>query len=330
MTPTERFVNLLTGKKVDRPPFMPAIYDLKPSFINVPPHLFGQSQSEISEALAFEAEHMDADAMISGYDIYNIEAECVGCKVMRDPEIFMPEITIPLINSTEDISKLKAPENPGGRMSIFIDAAKSMLEKYNGTIPVRVGTSGPFSMATRIIPKDLLLTESLISPERIVPILDFCTRTILTYVKAISDSGAGVVVFDSFVTPPMLPPELYRDLVFPFHKELFSFLEKQGVLQRSLIIGGNTGASQFLLDYNIPPEEIMTILQSFPGKVFRVKLPPGLFALPGSKEIVATTDTLLQSIGHFQNLIIGTGILAPDTPISNIMAVKNHIVNFYK
>jgi len=58
MTALERLENLLAGKEIDRPPFMPAIYDLKPAFIGSPSHTFGQEKNEIIDALTFEAEQL--------------------------------------------------------------------------------------------------------------------------------------------------------------------------------------------------------------------------------------------------------------------------------
>ncbi len=59
MTAAERLENLLNGKPVDRPPFMPAIYDLKSVFLGSAPHTFGQKEQDIIEALTFEAEKLE-------------------------------------------------------------------------------------------------------------------------------------------------------------------------------------------------------------------------------------------------------------------------------
>jgi uroporphyrinogen decarboxylase len=339
MTAAERLEDLLNGKPVDRPPFMPAIYDLKPAFLQSASHSFGQRDQDIIEALTFEAERLEADSLTSAYDIYNIEAEAVGCSVLRNPKIGMPEISEPLIDTTGEIEKLEGIQVTGGRMGIFISAAENMIQKYGDHIPVRGGISGPFSMATKIIPKEALLMETVVNPDRVISLLEFCTQTIKIYAKAFAEIGAGVVVFDSFVTPPMLSPQAYRDLVLPFHKEIFHCLENKGVQQRTLIVGGNTipilddivssGATQFLLDFTIPLEEVTTVLQEFPSTAFRVNLPPSPFTARDTVILEGDIDKLLKSLKNYQNLIIGTGILPPNVPASNILAAKNKIVNFY-
>ncbi len=340
MTALERLENLLAGKEIDRPPFMPAIYDLKPAFVQSSSHTFGQNKQEIIDALTFEVEQLDADALTSAYDIYNIEAEAVGCKVNRDPGIWMPEIAKPLLSSTSRVDDLKGLEQIAGRMGIYIQAAQAMLQKYGHCIPVRGGISGPFSMATKIYPKEKLLMESLMDPEGLVPLLRFCTETIKIYAKALGDIGAGVVVFDSFVSPPLLSPQTYHDLVLPFHKEIFDLLEYMRVQQRTLIVGGDTrpilhdilstGANQFLLDFTIPPEEIKTVFQEYPDTIFRVNLPPAPFADSNSEQLITVVDKLLHSLNYYTNFIIGTGILPPGVSANTLRTVKEYIVNSFK
>jgi uroporphyrinogen decarboxylase len=339
MTATERLENLLHGNPVDRPPFMPAIYDLKPAFLHAAPHTFGQNQQDIIDALIFEAEQLEADALTAAYDIYNIEAEAIGCSVLRHPKILMPEIEKPLISSLSGLNKLEVPGEICGRMGIFIRAAAYLLQKYQGTVPVRGGISGPFTMAARIYPKESILMETVMDPENILPLLRFCTETIKIYAKAFADIGAGVVVFDSFASPPMLSPQTYHDLILPFHRDIFQFLKSLGVLQRTLIIGGNTlsilhdivstGATQFLLDFTIPMADINNALQEFPDIAFRVNLPPSALISRNTGELKGIISETLNSLKYHKNLIIGTGILPPDVPPANILFAKKQIANFY-
>jgi len=338
MTATERLENLLNGKAVDRPPFMPAIYDLKPAFLQADPHTFGQKKEDIIDALTFEADELEADSLTAAYDIYNIEAEAVGCSVLRDPMILMPEIKSPILASLSETDKLEVPGEISGRMEIFISAAASMLHRYESSIPVRGGISGPFTMASKICPKETVLMGTVMNPEELIPLLGFCTEVIKIYAKAFADIGAGVVVFDSFASPPMLSPKTYKELILPFHRDIFRSLASLGVLQRTLIIGGNTlpilqdmistGATQFLLDFTIPMEAIKTTLHDFPDTAFRVNLPPSAFMSQNTGELGDIINKTLNSLAYHKNLIIGTGILPTNVPPANILSAKKQIENF--
>lgn len=335
----ERLLKLLEGNEVDRPPFMPAIYDLKPDFINAPLHTFAQTKNELVLSLTFEAEELQAEALTVGYDIYNIEAEAVGCKILRNVSIGMPEIEAPLIQSFTEIEKLPELNKISGRMPLFVEVTEKIQYKYGEIVPVRLGISGPFSMAAKIFPHDDLLLESILNPEKVIGLLKYCSRIIKLYLEASIKTGAGIVIFDSFVSPPMISPETYRELILPLHYGLFQFLKKNNVLQRTLIVGGNTsvlipdfvktGATQLLLDFNIPVEESREFLQEFKNMVFRVNLPPKLFISHDTSELKSYILNVLQNLKDCKNLIIGTGILPPNVPPKNILVAKKIIVDFY-
>jgi len=339
MNHRERLIKLLKGEQVDRPPFMPAIYDLKPVLINAPLHTFGQDEDQLIRALNFEVEELKLESLTVAYDIYNIEAEAVGCKISRDPSIGMPEIAAPLIHSLSEINTLEDPTEISGRMPLFVNATEKAQQLYGNVLPVRAGISGPFSMASKIFPQDDLLMETMLNPEGVYNLLKYCTQIIRLYIAAYLRTGAGVVIFDSFVSPPMISPDSYRELVLPFHQELFDMLSDNNILQRTLIVGGNTaslipdfvktGATQLLLDFNIPLEESKAFLQEYNDIVFRVNLPPALFINQDISELKDYTLNVLQTLRDCKNLIIGTGILPPNVPPQNIIKAKEIIVDFY-
>jgi len=335
----QRLTSLLNRLPVDRPPFMPAIYDLKPVFINAPLHTFGQNKKEIISALRFEVEELELESLVVAYDIYNIEAEAVGCKIFRDISIGMPEVEAPLIQSLDEVEKLGTFSEIAGRMPLFVQATTEAQSIWGNEFPVRAGISGPFSMAAKIYPQGNLLMETMSNPEGIVRLLEYCTQVIKTYIKAYSKTEAGVVIFDSFVAPPMLSPELYYDLVLPFHKQLFQLLKENNILERTLIVGGNTSllipdfvqteATQLLLDFSFPLEESKDILDQYENIVFRVNLPPALFVGTNTMELESYVLNVLNTLKDCKNLIIGTGILPPNVSLKNILIAKKLIVDFY-
>ena len=339
MNPRERIERLLSGKSVDRPPFYPAIYDYKSSLVNVPSHLFAQTVGEIYGALSQEVASLDAEALTAAYDIYNIEAEALGGIVARNSGIIMPEIHQPLIGSLEEIASLIQIKQPSGRMPLFIEAAKQAVHDFGNKVLVRGGLSGPFSMAAKIFPREDLLVEVLMNPEGVQNLLRFCTDTIKIYMNGFLGAGAGIAIFDSFIAPPMLSPQNYEEIVLPFHQELFAMLREKGISLRALIVGGNTlpilpnlvksGANQFILDYNIPIENVREVMTQYPEMLFRINLPPSLIMAEDMIAIANFVHKTLEIIGDKRNLILGTGILPPRTPQKHILQVKSAMCDFY-
>jgi uroporphyrinogen-III decarboxylase len=251
----------------------------------------------------------------------------------------MPEISEPLIHSLDEVKNLEPLIKISGRMPLFVSATEKAQKIWGETLPVRAGISGPFSMAAKIYPQDNLLMETIINPEGVYQLLNYCTQVIKLYMKAYLETGAGVVIFDSFVSPPMISPESYRDLILPFHKELFQLLAGNNILQRTLIVGGNTaclipdfinsGATQLLLDFNIPVEQTKEFLQEYRNMVFRVNLPPALFVNEEISELKTYMIKVLHTFQDCPNLILGTGVLPPNVPPQNILKAKEIMLDFY-
>jgi len=339
MTPKSRLENILAGKPVDRPPFFPAIYDYKSTLAKVPPHLFGQNDRELFFALRQEVEALHAEILTCAYDIYNVEAEAIGGQVTRDASLLLPEMRDPVITSLDQVKTLGALTAPAGRMGVYIAAAKEAVKKFGAAVPVRGGVSGPFSMASKIYPREELLMATVTDPEGVIALLRACTDTIKVYIEGFLNAGAGVAVFDSFIVPPMLSPALYEELVLPFHKEIFTLLAERGVALRTLIAGGNTlpllphlakcGANQLILDYNIPLEKMKEAIRAFPEILFRISLPPALISESMPERIRDAVSVLLFELKDIPRFMLGTGILPPHTPLTNLLSARQALIDFF-
>lgn len=340
MKPKERLENLLAGRPVDRPPFYPALYDFKAGLMGVAPHRFALSSDEVTSALRREAKELHAEILTSAYDIYNIEAEAAGAHVIRREGLPMPEIECPMLSRLGDVEKLPRLQGPAGRMPLFINAAKAAHAEFGAAVPVRLGLSGPFSLASKIFPREELLMECVMNPEGVKDLLVYCSDLIETYLRAFAGPEIGAVIFDSFIAPPMLSPSVYAEVVLPFHQRLFSFLKVKGVGLRALIAGGNTlpllphlvesGANQLLLDYTIPLDKVGETLARYPATLFRVNIPSASVADKGIEKAVAETEKTAAAVRGFPNVIIGTGILPPHTPMENIRAVREAVIKSYE
>jgi len=338
MNTKDKFLITIEGENHEIPIFNPAIYDYKVNFSNTSLNVFGQSESELIEAVEREILLLKSEVVTCGYDIYNIEAEALGAKVVRNNENIFPEIMEPLIQNLDEIDRLPVLKEPAGRMPMFIKATKSINEKYRDRIYVRGAVSGPFSMAGRLYSNDQLIVNCMLNPQGVYQLLEYCTEIIITHLRGYIDENQDVVIFDSLSSPPLISPEIYSDLIFPFHKKIFNFLKDNGVQIRPLIMGGNTlpimdnltktGANQYLLDYIIPLNDIKTVLDQY-NFAFRINLDPSLVAQDNQKHIVDQMEKIFKFLGHRPNLIIGTGILLKNTPLENIQFIRNFITDYY-
>jgi uroporphyrinogen decarboxylase len=332
MTPKEHILELLQGRTVSPLLFLPAIYDYKAKLAGIPPHLFGMKSEDIVFAMERELKESCSEVLTSGYDIYNVEAEALGATIIRNERTGMPDIKEPILRTTDELSKLHRLITPSGRMNVFVDAAKTAVDRWGETIPVRGAISGPFSMASKLMASDDLIMGCIINPDGIKELLSICTQTAILYANAFLAAGAQVIVFDSFVVPPMLSPELYEEIVLPFHKEIFGFLKQNGVVWRPLIVGGDTrqiipklvetGANQLLIDYSVPLEEVTDILDKFPDTLFRYNLSPLLMQSPNVEDVINRVAEVAGYLKSKRNLILGTTVLPVSTPLCNITTAR--------
>jgi uroporphyrinogen decarboxylase len=335
MTPKEQILELLQGGAISPALFLPAIYDYKAKLAGIPPHLFGIKSEDIVFAMERELEKSCSEVLTSGYDIYNIEAEALGATLIRNERTGMPDIKEPFLSTLDELSKLHGLINLAGRMSVFVNAAKIAVDRWGSTIPVRGAISGPFSMASKLLAHDDLIMGCILNPDRIKELLSFCTQTAILYANAFIAAGADVIVFDSYVVPPMLSPELYEELVLPFHKELFGFLKQNGALWLPLIVGGDTrliipkltesGANQLLIDYSVPLNEVADILDKFPDILFRYNLSPQLMQSPEVDNVINGVAEVAGYLKGKRNLILGTAVLPENTPLINITSARKEL-----
>lgn len=247
----------------------------------------------------------------------------------------MPDINKPILRAIDEFSNLPRLVTSGGRMNVFVNAAKIAVDRWGSTIPVRGAISGPFSMASKLFSHDDLIAECILYPDKIMELLSFCTQTAILYANAFIEVGAQVIVFDSFVAPPILSPELYSEIVLPFHKELFSFLKQHGVEWRPLIVGDDTrliipqliesGANQLLIDYSVPLNKVAAILDKFPDTLFRYNLSPLLMQSPKVENVVNGVAKVSGYLKDKRNLILGIAVLSINTPLANITAARNEL-----
>ena len=339
MMPREKFINTINCRNYNIPVFCPAIYDYKVNFSNSQSHLFGQDKDEFIEAVKNEIYELNSEVITCGYDIYNIEAEALGSNIIRDRESIFPEVANPILYCLEDINNLPLFTELKGRMPLYIDITETLRDQFNEEVYIRGAVSGPFSLAGCLYNREKLILDAIMDPIGVTNLLEYCTEVIITYITGYLDKNLDIVVFDSLASPPLISPEIYRDLIFPFHKYIFDFMLDRGVKIRPLIMGGNTlsileflcktGANQLLLDYNIPLVDVKSILDKY-NLAFRVNIDPDLVSGNSQEQIANHLRQIAEVVGHNPNLLIGTGILMRNVPLRNIRFIRDFIENEYQ
>jgi len=318
------------------PLFLPAIYEHKAWFIGSTPSAISRDADLLTRALLAEFEAIGPDALAVGVDVYNLEAESVGCTVTfyEGTDTSIPGIKPGnhVVHVGADLSQARLP-NPlkDGRMPVNITAARNVRKALGDDYWLRGAISGPFSLAISLVGAEALFLACLDQPEWVQSVLEYSGRIIKEFSKAYIDAGAELIVFDSQASPELLSPSMYEEFVLPVTQEFVTWARGQGVRDLPLIIGGNTtpiapllaqtGANNLLCDFTGDFDEWAAVCREH-GRAFRRNISPRLIETGSPEEIYAVAAREIARGKDLPGFIMGTAVVPFGTPTANVLAIK--------
>jgi uroporphyrinogen decarboxylase len=337
MTKRERVEAVYRLEKADRIPFVPAIYEHKGALIGKTPSEICRNADYLHAGLKREAELYDADMLVIGIDVYNVEAEALGCKVVYfDNSTEVPAIVEPLINGPADLDRLGLPDPAkDGRMPVYLEVAERLGRELGGEMILRGAVTGPFSLATSLMGLEKLLMASVEEPEWVEKLLAFCAKVTVLFSKGFLARGVEPILFDSQATPQIASPRIFRQYLKPLYRDyVLPELKAAGGRYLPLIIGGNTtsiiddliatGATQFLSDR---PANLAKWCEK--GLAARVPVRANVDArLVHSGPVPAIRKQSMEILAGYHNhpgFLLGCGVVAYDCPAEHTHAILDAI-----
>lgn len=318
------------------PLFLPAIYEHKAWFIGSTPSAISRDADLLTRALLAEYEALKPDALAVGVDVYNLEAEAVGCTVSfyEGADTSIPGIKPGnhIVHVGADLTHAKLP-NPlkDGRMPVNLAAVRNVRRELGDDFWLRGAISGPFSLAISLVGAEALFLACLDDPDWTRSVLGYADRIIREFSKAYIDAGAELILFDSQASPELLSPPMYEEFVLPITQDFMAWAKTQGVRDVPLIIGGNTtpiaelltqtGANNLLCDFTADFDEWSAIAQSA-GKALRRNISPRLIETSTPEQIYEVAAREVQRGKDLPGFIMGTAVIPFGTPTENILAIK--------
>ena len=311
-------------------PFMPTIIEHAAATIRQTPSAVAKDAALIAKAHINAYEVYRSDTVTVGIDIYNIEAEALGCKIRFYDDTSIPGIvTHPF---TLDSSPKQIIFSPTlGRIGLLINAAKKVKAAIGDKVPVNIGICGPFSILIELLGFDTTIHAIIDEDERIPPLLMALTGFQKDYVKAITACGVGVAVFESWASPPLITSEIYEKYALPYEQALFSYMKSLKIQACPLIIGGDTrpiinhildsGTTLLVSDYNTPLS--LYVEESKKRDLWvRANIDPKLVQEGAMSKIEARVNEICKYRTIYSKIIIGTGVVPYDTPPENLLHVR--------
>jgi uroporphyrinogen decarboxylase len=319
--------------------FAPAVYEHAARFV-------GRTPWEVSRdpELMFEG-HRRAyleyhhQVIVTGIDIYNLEAEAYGAKIEPCEGNTVPAIHNPLLPTLDDGIRLK-PFDPDcdGRIAMSIGVAQRLKREFPEA-DVRVPVAGPFSIAFNLLGIGTLCEDSAFRPEDTARFLMRLAENQAVLCRAIAAAGLDVAFFESAAAPPILSPSMFREIELPALKRVMQIAGDCVGHSVPCIMGGDTfpildellsTGTNFLVCNAETDQEafVKRVWQTHPHVKIRLNLDSATVSCKEPERIYRAIDRLLEIVGERTNCVLGGGALPFETPPVNIRLIREYLGRF--
>jgi len=323
----ERYTATLRGEPVVFLPRVPILMQFAAEYIGSNYAAFASDYQVLVEAniRCREAFGFDQVSVIS--DPYR-ETQGFGGKIRYETNhppvcegIVVPEI--------HDLSAL--PEDPDPyhceRMLDRLLAVREYQKRVGGECSILGWVEGPAAEAADLHGVENFLLDMMMEPEACAALMARCTKTAIRFAKAQLAEGADTIgVGDAICS--QLPPTLYRELVWPYEKQLFEAIRAAGGLVKLHICGDITHLLPHIaelpvdildLDHKVDPATARKTI----GNAFAIagRIDPVRDVLHGTPQTIR--QAVLEGYAKIGNphLVMAGCEIPPGTPSENLKAL---------
>lgn len=332
MNSIERISAAVKFEKPDRVPVLPQIFGHAAVLSGVALGDYVRSGNLIAGCQMKALNRYGHDAVFALMDVC-VEAEAIGSELVYRKDLY-PSV------GTHAISKFggaPAVPNPAkaGRMPELLKAVSILRRETGGEVPVIGCVLGPMTLATQLTGFENALFMAADNTRHFEDILDFSTRVIIQFGVAQIEAGAHLpLVFDPAATPEVVPPQFFRELLFPRLNKVFSAFKAAGALANWLHVAGDTGtilpfysgvgADIANFDYCVEP---LTAQNALPETCLDGNINPSFFILESPENIAAESSKLLDIFSSRGGFILSSGCeIPPEAKQENVEAMVREVL----
>lgn len=321
-----------------RIPFCPTIFEHAARIINVTPTQLARSVDFIVDGQLAAFELYAHDLISVAVDIYNVEAEAIGSDVVYWEDNSIPSIRNLLIENESDLINLSVP-NPekDGRMPLFLQACEIINARVGDQVNVTGNIVGPFTLAAILRGYENFIMDLITNLEFAYNQLKFALKVGIVYANAYIKRGLGVAISESWIAPPLLSPQLYKNHILRFHQELITALKKSGLKNVALISGGNTyviaedlvrsGSSILVADSNTNQKEYKALCNKW-GINLRANIDSKVVETGDPLEMEGAVKSLIENCASGGRFILGCGVVSYNTHPDNIINLRRLVEKY--
>ena len=329
MKSIDRIKSTIRFERTDRAPIFSHIYGFASRINNIPLKDYLNS----GELLAFcqlKAWKQFGYDGVTAFADNSLEAEALGTKISYKDDAY-PQIDKYCLNNIHDWKYLSIPDpEEDGRMPVIIDACRILKDEVGEETAVVGTVQGPMTLAGQLLGLEKLIYSVVDHPKEFSYLLNFTTRVMVTFGKALIKAGAHVIhVFDPSSSCSVINRAVFSEYILPHLKQAFKqykdsgdpicWLNITGQTAPILDLFAETGADLFNIDYLVP---ISIAMQKLPHHCINGNIKPFNF-ISGDEEVIQReARELLKETQFRRGFILSPGCEIPlESKVSNIEAM---------
>lgn len=237
MTPKERVRGLFAGREIDRIPCFSGMGNVTTEGLKKYGYKFAALHSNarmMSDAAASTYRLFGFECGVVPFDLC-VEAEALGCEInvyAHLDDILYPTVKKKLIHH-EDEMDISVPSDFAvrGRIPLIKDAVGLIKADIGDKAAIGTYVLGPFTLAGQIMELNDLLKLSFKKPDKVGRLLDRLADAVIIVAKEYEKAGVDyITVREMGATSDVLSPRVFKDLILPYLKKIFSELRINSVL----------------------------------------------------------------------------------------------------
>jgi len=232
-----------TGRKRVSAAFKKTFTDQEPHIDRIPAYMFtGQCNAQLVGASIRELlldPKVFVKAQVAAYERYKPDILLMMWDLLIDVEAMGNELRFPEDSTSiskkgalEDkgkLSSLKLPDpTKDGRLPGYLQACAETKKIVTDSIVSGV-IAGPWTIAIGLRGATELIKDAVKDPDYIHELMRFCTQATIRFAEAIIPLGVGLGYSEAPASCSLISPEMYRTLVFPYHKQIVDHFKEKKV-----------------------------------------------------------------------------------------------------
>jgi uroporphyrinogen decarboxylase len=317
-----------------RIPFTPVVYEHAARFVNRSPWDVSRDPELMFEGHRRAYLEYRQQVIAVGIDIYNLEAEAYGAKVVGEGEA-IPAIFEPLFSTLEDALNVPPFDaDCDGRIAMVIGVGQRLKREFPDA-DVRIPVAGPFSIAFNLRGISNLCEDAILRPDETRRMLLRLAENQAVLCRAIARAGLDIAFFESAAAPPILSPRQFHEVELPALRRVLEVAADCLGHPVPCIMGGNTypiladilSTGTNYLACNVETNQaafVESVSRTHPHVKIRVNLDPGVVACRDPDRIYRAIDHVLEIVGGRSQCVMGTGAMPLETPPENIRLIREY------